>query len=896
MKSYETWFLETTGFAPRRWQQVLALDATVRSRCLRLPTGQGKTLGALAAWTWNRVVERRQTWPRRLIWCLPMRSLTEQTAAVARGFLNAACPQDPPKVHVLMGGASRTEWHLFPEENAVIVGTQDMLLSRALNRGFGSYPARWPMEYGGLVHDSLWVFDEVQLMDVGLITCAQLQAFHEEELESAKVLNRRFNPRRHSWWMSATLQEEWLETVETKPNLPEWTKHPVRLTPSELDEAPCSNSKELFLERLDAPGNNPQTYASELGERVVRYRSKTGLTLVICNTVVRARLVYEFLKTKKIGELHLLHSRFRQSEKEQWNQKIISTRVSEEPKVIVSTQVVEAGVDMSAEVLLTEICPWPSLVQRVGRCARYSGEGRVHIVDFGFKDKTSALPYSPEALTIASVTLEKLNNISIRTIETIEYELNQEQRLALYPYSPKNVVLPNDVRELFDTTPDITGSHLDVSRFIREGDERDLLVFWRDLSQVVEAGRDKVERSKIPKPQAQELCRVPFLTAREWLCGKAAKTDRKNNLKSKALAYLWDFGSSEWELVKRSKLIPGCLICVDARFGGYDVENGFMPKSKNKVPSAFVETEDPDRNAEKNDDGHDSDALSIAGWKTLATHSREVVEHLDRICSSVGLDERLKTLLKIAAQWHDLGKVHPAFQAIIKKGPENQRIDYAKAPEGAWARPARYIASEKENFVDERKGFRHELASTLALFEALRSVNPKHPAFLEFEHEDLTENTEGDSLNRGHSASLLEEIAAIPTRHEFDLVAYLIASHHGKVRMSLAPTKADCEHRGENPLNDVPLIRGVQHGDEIPSVNLDANREPLPKLALSLNPARLGFSQDTGVSWVERTQGLYDRYGPSLAWLETLLRAADIRASRELTGDPLLDHQIEEDA
>jgi CRISPR-associated endonuclease/helicase Cas3 len=66
-------------------------------------------------------------------------------------------------VHPIMGGADPDgDWHLFPEERAILIGTQDMLLSRALNRGYASGRARWPVDFGLLSHDALWVMDEVQ--------------------------------------------------------------------------------------------------------------------------------------------------------------------------------------------------------------------------------------------------------------------------------------------------------------------------------------------------------------------------------------------------------------------------------------------------------------------------------------------------------------------------------------------------------------------------------------------------------------------------------------------------------------------------------------------------------------------------------------------------------------
>ena len=62
-----------------------------------------------------------------------------------------------------------------------------MLLSRTLNRGYAASRARWPVEFGLLNNDCLWVLDEVQLMGSGLVTTAQLDAFRHGGKQSVGV-------------------------------------------------------------------------------------------------------------------------------------------------------------------------------------------------------------------------------------------------------------------------------------------------------------------------------------------------------------------------------------------------------------------------------------------------------------------------------------------------------------------------------------------------------------------------------------------------------------------------------------------------------------------------------------------------------------------------------------
>lgn len=52
-------------------------------------------------------------------------------------------------------------------------------------------------------------------------------------------------------------------------------------------------------------------------------------------------------------------------------------------------------------------------------------------------------------------------------MESHEESLSPERRVRLYPYAPAHLLLRREFDELFDTTPDLTGADLDISRFIR---------------------------------------------------------------------------------------------------------------------------------------------------------------------------------------------------------------------------------------------------------------------------------------------------------------------------------------------------------------------------------------------------------------------------------------------
>jgi CRISPR-associated endonuclease/helicase Cas3 len=78
-------------------------------------------------------------------------------------------------VHVLMGGEDTgdDDWKTYPDRDRIFVGTQDMVLSRLLMRGYAESRPAWPMSFGLLHAGTQFVFDEVQLMGPGLLTSLQ---------------------------------------------------------------------------------------------------------------------------------------------------------------------------------------------------------------------------------------------------------------------------------------------------------------------------------------------------------------------------------------------------------------------------------------------------------------------------------------------------------------------------------------------------------------------------------------------------------------------------------------------------------------------------------------------------------------------------------------------------
>ncbi|MEN1969265.1 CRISPR-associated helicase Cas3' [Lentibacillus sp. N15] len=107
----------------------------------------------------------------------------------------------------------------------------------------------------------------------------------------------------------------------------------------------------------------------EIGQAVGRISSMASdyKVLVIVNTVDRAVELFQQLDGENV---HLLHSRFIQRDRALLEKEIKRFAESDENGIWITTQLVEASIDIDFDVLFTELSTIDSLLQRFGRCYR----------------------------------------------------------------------------------------------------------------------------------------------------------------------------------------------------------------------------------------------------------------------------------------------------------------------------------------------------------------------------------------------------------------------------------------------------------------------------------------------------------------------------------------------
>jgi CRISPR-associated endonuclease/helicase Cas3 len=504
------------------------------------PTGSGKSWAALLAFIYAR--QHKEAFADRLIYAFPLRTLTtalyhQYTPYLKEVRLNAT---------LQMGGMERGEGDAFFEGDVVFT-TLDQLLSSYIGVPV-SLPNKLANMPAGAWVGSCVVFDEFHLLEP------------ERSLATALDLADRLAPYAHVLFMSATFSKEGMGEVQHRIHAgkrevsPEEVRVPDRLgTRREFVWA----GRELTAEAV-----------------LVAHEEKS---IAVCNTVARATDLYRDLVALAEGRgvedrILLLHSRFLPEDRKSKEEELLELfgEKSDKQAILVATQVLEVGLDISAESFHTEAAPASAIFQRAGRCARFGGDGTVYVYDLPVREdgKPDHAPYLKKSQ--AALVDSTAREIEARSGEVLSFKEEREAIDAVHAKADLKSL--RDIRSI-DRRRKVSesirkGGGAYVRELVREVDSVNLVVHSNPDSLHVEFPLPSVSVSRsIMRRFLAELQKSGDLSQAKML-SSASENQKESENYAPAL---------DWNRIERSDDISGTFyICVPPDLASYDQDKGLI--------------------------------------------------------------------------------------------------------------------------------------------------------------------------------------------------------------------------------------------------------------------------------------------------------------------------------
>lgn len=620
---FATFMTEVHGHPPFPWQQALLeriLEDGAWPDVLDVPTGLGKTsvidVHVFAAAILPQASRRRMflVVDRRLIvdeafehaQCLE-RALQQATEGVSKRVATALLQEGddvPLQVSRMRGGVTWSWlWLNRPDRFAVIVGTVDQIGSRLLFRGYGVGEYLRPIDAALVGADSLIVLDEAHLAEPFRATATAAATLGARERPPVIVT------------MSATT-----------PPLVGTSVHRI----SERDEADSVAGARLRTRRrlhLQCPVASKSTARTVVphtmagwAQALAGHERSGQIVGVICNTVARARAVFEQIpadfdrvlltgRNRPIDRDHLVHH---------WYERIRADprRTAERRRtagrrlIVVATQTIEVGANIDLDALVSESAALPALIQRLGRLDRLAQLDTSHAVIVHDPATTDDDPVYGTARNATWAWLAELTEplapktepdpsklgsglaVSPIALRHLLQALPAEQAVSFQPPTP---YVPHLFKETLDawiqTSPP---PHADppVASYLHGigRGEPDVAIVWRsglptDCDQWSEA------LAAVP-PAPDEALEIPLSAARRWLNGLAdtpvSDTEGPPNDDTPAAGgpptLVRHLGQNQPpEPINADAIRPGDLLVVRSELGGCD-RHGWNPASTIPVP------------------------------------------------------------------------------------------------------------------------------------------------------------------------------------------------------------------------------------------------------------------------------------------------------------------------
>jgi len=351
LSEFELQFEALTGHKPYPWHTRL-FEALVAGNIpdLCLPTGSGKTNAVVC---WLLALSRNSSLPHRLAYVVDRRSVVDQSTKVVEEIYSQIRADETLKntlglndglgISTLRGEyADNREWCLMPHRASVIVGTVDIVGSRLLFSGYGDGAYFRALHAGLLGNDTLVVFDE----------CHLVPAF-EKLLRNVESAGGKLKPFR-VMAMSATGKGH----ASLELNDDDFISEPLasRLHAAKKIEVvrnPQVTKKIVALAKDDPP------------LRTILFVQSPSTAVEIASQLLA------------LGKVVTLTGTMRGKERDDLVddpifQAFTKAEQPTEPHFLVATSAGEVGIDLTCTRLITDATFAPSLVQRFGRCNRFS--------------------------------------------------------------------------------------------------------------------------------------------------------------------------------------------------------------------------------------------------------------------------------------------------------------------------------------------------------------------------------------------------------------------------------------------------------------------------------------------------------------------------------------------
>ncbi|MBU4248641.1 MAG: type I-U CRISPR-associated helicase/endonuclease Cas3 [Verrucomicrobia bacterium] len=373
--SFEVLFEALTGHKPFPWQQALFREFVQERypHSLDIPTGLGKT-GVIAIWL-IALVHGQGKLPRRLVYVVNRRTVVDQATDEAKklrenvdkaGLIQplqelCALPCDKPLAISTLRGqfADNGEWIADPARPAIIIGTVDMVGSRLLFSGYGRGFKTRPLHAGFLGQDTLLVHDEAHLEPAfqKLIVTIEAEQQQHHEFGRFHVMALTATSRASDDGTQFGLTDADRKNGEVKKRIKAKKAmqfHSVQDENEIADKVAAIALKHkdsnqailVFLRRL----KDVKSVAGKLPKKQVQ---------VLTGTM-------RGLERDKLAKTDPIFARFMPP--------VPDMNVMKGTVYLVCTSAGEVGVNISADHMVCDLTPFDSMAQRFGRVNRY-GEG-----------------------------------------------------------------------------------------------------------------------------------------------------------------------------------------------------------------------------------------------------------------------------------------------------------------------------------------------------------------------------------------------------------------------------------------------------------------------------------------------------------------------------------------